>query len=111
MAAWAESLNAGRVGFLADPEGASSGALGLLADKRAAALGVRSRRYAMLVRDGVIERCSCRAASWAARTSSSATSSASARPRRAPEGAACNPCRGRKFLPQGMEAPDPTAVR
>jgi glutathione-dependent peroxiredoxin len=56
MAAWAESLNAGRVGFLADPEGAFSGALGLLADKRAAALGVRSRRYAMLVRDGVIER-------------------------------------------------------
>lgn len=56
MAAWASSLGASRIRFLADPEGAFSGALDLLTDKRAAGLGVRSRRYAMLVRDGVVER-------------------------------------------------------
>jgi glutaredoxin-like protein len=56
MAAWAASLGVARVRMLADPQGAFSGALGLLADKRAAGLGLRSRRYAMLVRDGVVER-------------------------------------------------------
>jgi len=55
MAAWANALGADRITFLADPDGAFSGALGLLAD-RDPVLGVRSRRYALLVRDGRIER-------------------------------------------------------
>ena len=56
MAAWASSLGAERIRFLADPDAAFSGALGLLADKRDAGLGTRSRRYALLVRDGIIEQ-------------------------------------------------------
>ncbi len=56
MAAWAKAQRADRILFLPDAEGVFSRALGLLVDRRESGLGLRSRRYAMLVRDGRIER-------------------------------------------------------
>jgi glutaredoxin/glutathione-dependent peroxiredoxin len=46
----------GRVDFIADGVGAFAKALGLDFDATAGGLGVRSKRYAMLVKDGVVEQ-------------------------------------------------------
>jgi 2-Cys peroxiredoxin 5 len=56
MAAWGEAHGAtGKIRMLADPAGAWTQALGL--DVNAAVLGgIRSKRYAMLVEDGVVTR-------------------------------------------------------
>ena len=57
MNAWAEAHGAtGRVLMLADGTGAFTRALGMEADFDAAGLGRRSRRYAMVVSDGVVEQ-------------------------------------------------------
>jgi peroxiredoxin len=56
MAAWAEATGAGAKGvlMLADPTAAFATALGLTFDGAGAGLGVRSRRYSMVIDDGVV---------------------------------------------------------
>lgn len=54
MDAWKQDQRADAVTFLPDAHGALSKALGMLVDK--GDLGMRSRRYSMLVRDGVVEK-------------------------------------------------------
>ncbi|MEZ5823590.1 MAG: peroxiredoxin [Geminicoccaceae bacterium] len=54
--AWSKSQNAeGKVRILSDGNGTFSRAVGLTFDGSMAGLGVRSRRYAMIVEDGTVE--------------------------------------------------------
>ena len=54
--AWSDATGAkGHIDFLADGAGAFAKALGLDFDASAGGLGVRSKRYAMLVVDGVVK--------------------------------------------------------
>lgn len=56
MAYWAEFMKAtGSLEMLADGNGAFARALGMDVDMSKAQMGTRSRRYAMVVRDGVIK--------------------------------------------------------
>lgn len=56
MGAWAEySGGMGKIHFLADWNGAFTKALGLDADLSGGGLGLRSKRYSMLVEDGVVK--------------------------------------------------------
>ncbi|MCY1664389.1 peroxiredoxin [Rhizobium sp. SL86] len=55
MGAWAEkSGGMGKIHFLSDWDASFTKALGLEIDISAAGLGVRSKRYSMLVEDGVV---------------------------------------------------------
>ncbi|MGI4731674.1 MAG: peroxiredoxin [Janthinobacterium lividum] len=56
MAAWAKSTGADGITMLADGNGDFATALGLTMDGSKFGLGQRSQRYAMLVRDGVVEQ-------------------------------------------------------
>lgn len=56
MAAWQRDQAATAIRFIPDGNGAFTKAMGLLVDKRDLGFGERSWRYAMLVRDGVIEK-------------------------------------------------------
>jgi glutaredoxin/glutathione-dependent peroxiredoxin len=57
LGAWSEATGArGHVDFLADGAGAFARALGLDFDASERGLGVRSRRYSMLVIDGVVKQ-------------------------------------------------------
>lgn len=57
MSAWGESLNVGDgVLMLADGSADFAEALGLTMDGRDFGMGVRSQRYSMLVRNGVVEQ-------------------------------------------------------
>lgn len=56
MAAWAEQQQVRAVRMLADGNGAFADAMGLRIDQAAQGLGLRSRRYSMLVRDGRIAK-------------------------------------------------------
>jgi peroxiredoxin len=56
MGAWAQSSGGmGKIHFLSDWDGAFTKSLGLDADLSAGGLGVRSKRYSMLVDDGVVK--------------------------------------------------------
>lgn len=56
MGAWAQqSGGMGKIHFLADWDASFSKALGLDMDLSAGGLGVRSKRYSMLVEDGVVK--------------------------------------------------------
>lgn len=56
MGAWAKATGGeGRIEFLADGSAAFARATGLELDASARGLGIRSRRYAMLVDDGVVK--------------------------------------------------------
>ncbi|MBO9097524.1 MULTISPECIES: peroxiredoxin [unclassified Rhizobium] len=56
MGAWAQqSGSMGKIHFLADWDAAFTKALGLDADLSGGGLGVRSKRYSMLVEDGVVK--------------------------------------------------------
>ena len=56
MQAWAQSHDgAGQISFLSDGHGDWTHALGMVRDMRKAAMGMRSKRYAMLVEDGVLK--------------------------------------------------------
>ncbi len=56
MGAWAQqSGGLGKIHFLADFDAAFTKAMGLDADLSGGGLGVRSKRYAMLVEDGVVK--------------------------------------------------------
>lgn len=55
MKAWAAATGAeGKIDFLADGSGVLAKALGLELDGSANGLGIRSKRYSMIVRDGVV---------------------------------------------------------
>ena len=56
MSAWAADLGVEKVTLLPDGNGDFSRRLGMLDDGRALGLGERSRRYAMVLDDGVIEK-------------------------------------------------------
>jgi glutaredoxin-like protein len=56
MEAWGREQDVSNVKLIADGNGAFSGAMGLLCDKTDLCFGMRSWRYAMIVRDGVIEK-------------------------------------------------------
>lgn len=53
---WAEQQRSREVRMLADPTGVFTRGLGMLSERQAEVLGPRSRRYAMVVEDGEIER-------------------------------------------------------
>ena len=56
LQAWSDATGAkGHIDFLADGAGDFAKALGLEFDASAGGLGVRSKRYAMLVEDGVVK--------------------------------------------------------
>ena len=56
MGAWQKASDAdGKILFLADPAGEFATALDLTFDGSAAGLGLRSKRYSMLVEDGVVK--------------------------------------------------------
>ncbi len=56
MGAWAQhSGGMGKIHFLADWDASFSKAIGLSIDLTAGGLGVRSKRYSMLVEDGVVK--------------------------------------------------------
>ena len=54
MDAWSKSSNGEGVEFLADGNGEFAKSLGLTLDGSANGLGIRSKRYAMVVEDGVV---------------------------------------------------------
>jgi glutaredoxin/glutathione-dependent peroxiredoxin len=57
MEAWKRTAGAdGKIEFLADGNGDFAKALGMTFDGSAHGLGVRSRRYSMLVEDGIVKR-------------------------------------------------------
>jgi glutaredoxin-like protein len=56
MSEWAASQEADRITMVPDGNGEFAQAMGMLVDKRELGFGMRSRRYAMLVQDGVIEK-------------------------------------------------------
>ena len=57
MDAWARDTGAaGKIAFLADGSGQFTKAIGMELDLMAGGLGIRSKRYAMLVNDGTVER-------------------------------------------------------
>jgi peroxiredoxin len=56
MNAWRADQGVEHVTFLPDGNGEFTAALGMTADRRANGFGQRSRRYSMLVRDGVIDQ-------------------------------------------------------
>ena len=56
LAAWAEATGAkGKIDFLADGGAAFAKAIGLDLDLTERGMGVRSKRYSMLVKDGVVQ--------------------------------------------------------
>jgi glutaredoxin-like protein len=56
MNEWKQTQNAGELRFLPDGSGEFTNGMGLLVNKDDLGFGKRSWRYAMLVRDGVIEK-------------------------------------------------------
>jgi peroxiredoxin len=56
MNAWKKASGADGMEFLADPFGEFAKAIGLTYDGSATGLGLRSKRYSMLVEDGVVKR-------------------------------------------------------
>jgi len=56
MNEWKDTQHADNITFLPDGNGAFTDGMGLLVDKEDLGFGKRSWRYAMLVRDGVIEK-------------------------------------------------------
>ena len=56
LAAWAKASDAGDITMLADGNGDFARALGLSADSSRFGMGLRSRRYSMIVNDGVVEQ-------------------------------------------------------
>lgn len=56
MNAWAQDQDAEHISFLPDGNGEFSDAMGMLVDKSDIGFGKRSWRYAMLVKNGVIEK-------------------------------------------------------
>ncbi|HEV7435821.1 MAG TPA: peroxiredoxin [Pseudorhizobium sp.] len=74
MGAWAQSTGGtGKIHFLSDWDGAFTKSLGLEIDLSAGGLGVRSKRYSMLVDDGVVKTLNIEDSPGQATVSSAAT--------------------------------------
>ena len=74
MKAWRNATEAGdRIVFLSDGNGEFARAVGLDADLSAGGLGVRSKRYSMLVEDGVVRQLNVEPSPGQADTSSAET--------------------------------------
>lgn len=74
MNAWAKASGGeGRIRFLADGNAAFARALGLESDMSAGGMGVRSKRYSMLVKDGKVVQLNIEDKPGAAETSGAAT--------------------------------------
>ena len=74
MGAWGKDQKAdGKVTMLADGNGDFTRAVGLELDATANGLGKRSKRYAMLVEDGVVKKLNVEEAPGKAETSSAET--------------------------------------
>ncbi|MCF6369857.1 peroxiredoxin [Rhizobium halophilum] len=74
MGAWAHSTGGtGKIHFLSDWDGAFTKSLGLDIDLSAGGLGVRSKRYSMLVDDGVVKTLNIEDSPGQATVSSAAT--------------------------------------
>jgi peroxiredoxin len=59
MNAWMKATGAdGKIAFLADGNGDFAEAIDMVLDAKAGGLGLRSKRYAMLVEDGVVKKLS-----------------------------------------------------
>lgn len=58
MEAWKKQTNADKIEFLADGNGEFAKAVDLTVDLSGGGLGTRSRRYSMLVEDGVVKKLS-----------------------------------------------------
>lgn len=56
LATWAQAEGADQVRFIPDVNGDFTRAMGMLVNLSSKGMGYRSRRYSMLVRDGVIEK-------------------------------------------------------
>ncbi|WP_425229787.1 peroxiredoxin [Sphingomonas sp.] len=56
MGAWAKSADAQGITMLADGNGSFADALGLSADSSKFGMGMRSKRYSMIVNDGAVEQ-------------------------------------------------------
>ena len=56
MDAWKKSSNADKIEFLADGNGEFAKAIDLTLDLSVAGMGMRSKRYSMLVEDGVVKK-------------------------------------------------------
>lgn len=56
MGAWGKDHNAGGIRMVADPDAAFTKALNVEFDASGAGLGIRSRRYSMIVDDGVVSQ-------------------------------------------------------
>ncbi len=56
MSEWAQSQQADRITMIPDGNGEFTQAMGMLVDKRHLGFGMRSWRYSMLVRDGMVEK-------------------------------------------------------
>ena len=56
MAAWSEQQNAENLLLLSDGNGALAEAMGMELDAKAAGMGIRSKRYSMLLENGVIKQ-------------------------------------------------------
>ncbi|WP_182084667.1 peroxiredoxin [Aureimonas sp. ME7] len=74
MKAWQKHTGAGdRILFLSDGNGTFAKAVGLDADLSAGGLGIRSKRYSMLVEDGVVKQLNVEPSPGQADTSSAHT--------------------------------------
>ncbi|GLQ05679.1 peroxiredoxin [Sneathiella chinensis] len=56
MAAWGKAQNSGDIRMVADPDAAFTKAMSVEFDASGAGLGVRSRRYSMLIDNGVVSQ-------------------------------------------------------
>jgi peroxiredoxin len=74
MGAWAKATNGeGKIQYLSDGNATFTKAVGLDVDLAAGYMGVRSRRYSMLVEDGVLKQLNIEETTGQATTSSAAT--------------------------------------
>lgn len=55
MDAWGKAQGAGEILMLADPDAAFANAMGMAVDASGFGLGMRSKRYAIVFQDGVVE--------------------------------------------------------
>lgn len=74
MGAWAKATNGeGKILYLSDGNATFTKAVGLEIDLAAGSMGVRSKRYSMLIEDGVVKQLNIEDAPGQAITSSAAT--------------------------------------
>ncbi|TPW31504.1 peroxiredoxin [Martelella alba] len=74
MGGWAKATGGeGKIRFLADPDGAFTKAIGMELDLSGGGLGIRSKRFSMLLEDGVVKQLNVEENSGQATVSAAAT--------------------------------------